>query len=205
MKKTAPIITCARHRMQIDGKGVTTLVLFYGCPLRCRWCLNSYSFSPDTQRKVMTTEELYHKVKIDNLYFLATGGGITFGGGEPLLYPDFLAEFCGICPDSWNMCVETSLSVPWENILAIANYIDIFYIDCKDSNPEIYERYTGSQNDLMIDNLKKLLSIVPAERIILRLPLIPSYNTEDDRQKSLEFFKAMGITQFDEFTYIVKD
>ena len=30
-------------------------------------------------------EELYNHVKQDDLYFRATGGGVTFGGGEPLL------------------------------------------------------------------------------------------------------------------------
>jgi len=87
---TAPVITCDRHRIATDGVGVTTLVCFHGCPLRCKYCINPFSFAPDTRRADMTAEQLYQKVKVDELYFLATGGGITFGGGEPLLYPEFL-------------------------------------------------------------------------------------------------------------------
>ena len=197
----APVITCARHRIQCDGQGITTLVAFYGCPLRCRWCLNPFSYDPAVRRTMMTPQQLYDRVKIDDLYFLATAGGITFGGGEPLLYPDFLAQFRQIAPESWHICAETSLSVPWENVEKAAGCIDLFYVDCKDANPEIYRSYTGKDNQLMIDNLRKLLALVSPQRIILRIPLIPQYNTEEDQQNSRLFFHQMGITQFDLFSY----
>ena len=197
----APIVTCARHRMQCDGQGITTLVVFYGCPLRCRWCINPFTYDPAVRRTMMTPQQLYDRVKIDDLYFLATGGGITFGGGEPLLYPDFLTQFRQIAPESWHICAETSLAVPWENVEKAAGCIDLFYVDCKDANPEIYRSYTGADNQRMIDNLQKLLALVSHERIILRIPLIPEYNTAEDQRSSRLFFEKMGITQFDLFSY----
>ncbi len=201
---TAPVITFSRLRMQTDGKGVTTLVCFHGCPLRCAWCINPFSFAPDTKRTDMTPKELYDKVKVDNLYFLATGGGVTFGGGEPLLYADFIKEFRSICGNKWHLCAETSLNVPAENVKLAAECIDMFYVDCKDTNHEIYSRYTGKDNRNMLENLKMLVDLVGAERITVRLPLIPQYNTEEDRQKSRYLLAKMGITQFDEFTYKIK-
>ena len=36
-----PLIGICRHRLTTDGTGVTTLVAFHGCPLCCRYCLNS--------------------------------------------------------------------------------------------------------------------------------------------------------------------
>lgn len=197
----APIVTCARHRMQCDGQGITTLVVFYGCPLRCRWCINPFTYDPAVRRTMMTPQQLYDRVKIDDLYFLATGGGITFGGGEPLLYPDFLAQFREIAPESWHICAETSLAVPWENVEKAAGCIDLFYVDCKDANPEIYRSYTGADNQRMIENLQKLLALVSPRRIILRIPLIPEYNTAEDQRSSRLFFEKMGITQFDLFPY----
>ena len=197
----APVITCARHRIQCDGQGITTLVAFYGCPLRCRWCLNPFSYDPAVRRTMMTPQQLYDRVKIDDLYFLATGGGITFGGGEPLLYPDFLTQFREIAPESWHICAETSLAVPWENVEKAAGCIDLFYVDCKDANPEIYRSYTGADNQRMINNLQKLLALVSPRRIILRIPLIPEYNTAEDQLSSRLFFEKMGITQFDLFPY----
>lgn len=198
---TAPVIAWARHRMQTDGQGITTLVCFHGCPLRCKWCINPFSYLPDTKRTEMTAQELFDKVRIDDLYFLATGGGITFGGGEPLLYAPFLQEFRRLCGDRWHLCAETSLAVPWENVAVAAECIDVFYVDCKDTDPEVYLKYTGRNNQLMIENLKKLLQLIGPQRIIVRVPLIPDYNTEKQRQKSRDFLFSMGIEQFDLFTY----
>ena len=36
-KHCAKIIGVVRHRLSTDGDGVTTLVAFHGCPLRCRY------------------------------------------------------------------------------------------------------------------------------------------------------------------------
>lgn len=187
--------------MQTDGQGVTTLVCFHGCPLRCRYCLNPFSFDPKTRREMLSPQALYEKVKIDELYFLATGGGITFGGGEPLLYADFLKEFREICGKEWHFCAETSLNVPWEQVQTAAGCIDTFYIDCKDTNPDIYRRYTSRDNVQMLENLQRLVDTIGPERIILRLPLIPEFNTDEDRQTSRRLLESMGITQFDLFTY----
>jgi pyruvate formate lyase activating enzyme len=150
---------------------------------------------------MLTPRELYEKVRIDELYFLATGGGITFGGGEPLLYSDFLQEFRGICEKDWHLCAETALNVPWENVAKAADCIDHFYIDCKDTNPDIYRRYTGQDNARMLDNLRRLLEIVDPERITLRVPLIPKFNTEEDQIRSRNLLQTMGIVNFDLFTY----
>ena len=199
---TAPIVTFARHRMQTDGRGVTTLVCFYGCPLRCKMCLNPFTFSPDTKTEVLTPRELYDRVKIDELYFLATNGGVTFGGGEPLLYPDFLAEFRNICGNDWHNCVETSLNVPTKNVEKAAGVIDHFIIDCKDTAPHIYKSYTGRDNALMLNNLNKLTSLIPTDRITVRVPLITNHNTESDRNRSVEYLHSIGITDIDLFEYI---
>lgn len=198
---TAPVITCDRHRLATDGVGVTTLVCFHGCPLRCQYCINPFSFAPDTRRTDMTPEQLYQKVKVDELYFLATGGGVTFGGGEPLLYPDFLAEFRRICGESWHLCAETSLNVPWEYVRKAAECIDVFYVDVKDTNPDIYRRYTGQENAQALENLSKLAEMVGPDRIVVRLPLIPDYNTDEDRVRSQALLTAIGLNQFDLFTY----
>lgn len=198
---TAPFVARARHRMLVDGQGVTTLVCFHGCSLRCHWCLNPFTLDPSTKKEMLTPRELYEKVRMDELYFLATGGGVTFGGGEPLLYSDFLREFRGICGTDWHLCAETALNVPWENVARVADCIDHFYIDCKDTDPDIYLRYTGQDNARMLDNLRRLLEITDPERITVRVPLIPGFNTEEDQIRSRNLLQNMGVVNFDLFTY----
>ena len=201
MEYTAPVIAVSRLRMKIDGPGITTLVCFHGCPLRCRWCLNPFSFAPETKKTNMTAQQLYEQVKLDELYFLSTGGGITFGGGEPLLYPGFLQDFRRVCGEQWHLCAETSLAVAWENVQLAAECIDHFYVDCKDTDPAIYRRYTGRDNALMLDNLEKLLARIGADRITVRIPLIPEFNTAEDQQRSRQKLEAIGIRNFDLFCY----
>lgn len=198
---TAPVITCSRLRMQTDGQGITTLVCFHGCPLRCKWCINAFTLAADTKYRIMTPLELYEKVKVDGLYFVATGGGVTFGGGEPLLQAGFIKEFRQLCGQDWHICAETSLNVPWENVELAAAAVDLFIIDCKDTDPSIYKAYTGKDNAPMLENLKKLLSLVGPERILVRIPLIPEYNHEKNREKSKALLSQMGITNFDMFAY----
>lgn len=199
--RQAPIMAISRNRIHTDGEGVTTLVGFLGCPLRCRWCLNPFSFDPSTKHTLMTPSQLYERLKVDELYFLATGGGVTFGGGEPLLQGDFIKEFRSLCGDEWHLYAETSLAVPYEQVQKAAECIDEFIIDVKDTNPAIYRRYTGQENSLVLENLKGLLTCVPSQKIMVRLPLIPEFNTEEDRQKSHALLCAMGVTRFDFFPY----
>ena len=109
-----------------------------------------------------------------------------------------------MCGADWHLCAETSLAVPWENVQIATECIDIFYVDCKDTNPAIYRSYTGKDNALMLENLRKLLELVGSDRILVRLPLIPEYNTPEDRARSKNLLQKMGVTQFDAFSYRIK-
>lgn len=200
---TAPFIAVNRHRLTTDGEGVTTLVAFYGCPLRCRYCLNPQCLQVDGVWRRLTPGELYSEVEIDDLYFIATGGGICFGGGEPLLYPDFIRTFSKLMNPEWKLTVETSLNVPLENIKTIATLVQMWYIDIKDFSPTIYNAYTGKDNTQVIRNLVWLAANGYTDKVILRLPLIPDYNTEEDRLLSQQRLEALGFAHFDKFTYLV--
>lgn len=80
-----PIFAISRLRMGTDGSGTTTLVTFMGCPLKWKYCLNKKCHEPvyetdgKTLRKgimMLSPQELYDIVKIDNIYFQSTGGRI---------------------------------------------------------------------------------------------------------------------------------
>ncbi|MBQ9151141.1 MAG: radical SAM protein [Clostridia bacterium] len=202
---TFPLAFCDRLRMATDGAGVTALVGAYGCPLQCRMCINPQTWhnrsdgKPDFER--VTPEQLYERVKIDSLYYLATGGGVTFGGGEPLLHTDFLEAFRAVCPPDWHLYAESCLHIPAAHIPVAARVVDHFFIDVKDMNPAIYTQYTTRDNTLVKENLRTLLSLVGADRITVRVPHIPNFNTDADVKASVEELKAMGVEKLDLFTY----
>lgn len=198
------IIGVARHRLSTDGDGVTTLVAFHGCPLRCRYCLNPQSLGDGSRLREYSPQSLYDEVRIDELYFLATNGGITFGGGEPCLRPDFISEFRGLCGPAWQVNLETSLSVPTANIKVLLPVVNTLIIDIKDMNSDIYRNYTGQSNDLVFDNLHLIAESRRQSDCIIRLPLIPNYNTDADRNTSRKALEALGFTRFDLFTYQIR-
>lgn len=201
---TAPFIAINRHRLTTDGEGVTTLVGFHGCPLHCEYCLNAQCLQADGVWCRLTPGELYSEVEIDDLYFVATGGGICFGGGEPLLRSDFIKAFAEIMNPEWKLTIETSLNVPLENVKAIASLVQMWYVDIKDMNPDVYKAYGCKENKQVVSNLQWLAANGYADKVIIRLPLIPEYNTDEDRQRSQQQLEEMGFTNFDKFNYIVR-
>ena len=199
---SAPLIGVVRHRLETDGEGVTTLVAFHGCPLHCRHCLNPQCLRPDGARRSVTVRQLLDEVSVDDLYFQATGGGICFGGGEPLLHADFIAAFCQACPAEWKMSIETSLHADLGPIQKLLPHIDTFFVDVKDLNPDIYHRYTQRDISPLRENLLWLSQHADRGRIVLRLPLIPGFNTSEDVARSRAALEAMGFSRLVELTYI---
>lgn len=199
-----PLLSLVRLRMGTDGSGVTTLVAGAGCPLCCRWCINARLLA-EAPAEMVTAETLLKRVKIDDLYFRATGGGICFGGGESLLHTDFIRRFREIAPAEWRITVETSLAVPAENVLHAVDAVDTFIVDCKDMDPGIYHRYTDGDSTLMTENLRRLLQKAGPDRILVRVPLIPQYNTAEDQARSSEVLRKAGVRRLDLFSYVVPD
>ena len=196
-----PLFALARHRLSTDGQGVTTLAAAWGCPLRCRMCLNPQSWREETPVRRVSPQELYDMVKIDDLYFQATGGGVTFGGGEPLAHAPFIRAFRGLCGGAWRLCAETCLNVPEALLDDAIEALDEFIVDIKDTNPAIYRRYTGADNARALNNLEALAQRIDPGRILARVPLIPGYNTNEDVEASLQRLRSMGVQRFDTFTY----
>ena len=197
----------ARHRMGTDGGGVSTLVAFWGCPLHCRYCLNDYCHDPKTPYREIEPKELAQKLMVDEIYYRMSGGGIVFGGGEPLLNAEYIQAVVELIPDDIPIRVETSLNVPWKNVEPLCGLVDDWIIDIKDLNPEIYAGYTGMDNSAVKENCKKLVRQYrmqgsdPKEHILFRVPLIPGFNTEKDVGKSVAELADLG--RIDRFEYRV--
>lgn len=202
---TFPLAFWDRLRMDTDGAGVTALVGAYGCPLQCKLCINPQTWQGRTDGKPpferVTPEELYDRVRIDSLYYLATGGGVTFGGGEPLLHTDFLAAFREIVPRDWHIYAESCLHIPSENLRAAAAVVDHFFVDIKDMDPAVYKAYTGRDNTLVKENLALLLTLAGKDRVTVRVPHIPGFNTAARVEASVAELKGMGVDLLDVFTY----
>lgn len=197
---SANITGWERLRHNTDGNGVRTLIIMPQCQLECKFCINNHLVNKYPRKGKITVDNLYKNLKKDCVYFEMSGGGITFGGGEPLLQPGFISEFKRKYP-MIDIDVQTSLNVPFENIEIIMNCIDVWHIDIKDMNNDIYQKYTGSSNVLVKQNLHQLIKNVPSERLHIRVPIIEGFNTEEDVRKSVSELKKMGILNIEIFRY----
>lgn len=194
-----PIYAISPHRFCTDGFGVTTLVALYGCPLHCKWCINPRSQHTPKDARRLTPQELYDEVKHDDILFRATSGGVTFGGGEPCLYPDFIEEFSNLCSPDWNIRIETSLNVPTENVLSLLPVIDEWLVDIKLWDVKKYKDYTGKENDLVLQNLEHLLSI--QEKVVVRVPIIEGFCDESEANQTKQFLCKLGFNDVQQYLY----
>ncbi|MBQ3635243.1 MAG: radical SAM protein [Bacteroidales bacterium] len=199
----APFIGILRHRIGVDGQGVTTLAAFHGCPLRCRYCLNPQSTREGTKVEMLTSEELVERVRVDDLYFKATGGGVTFGGGEPGLRAGFIESFREIADKEWKINIETSLNIDRESVETLLRVADTIVVDIKDMDGEVYRAYTGRENRRVVENLKYIAERGMQGRCVVRVPKIEGYNTEEWQRRSVEELREMGYGELDVFEYKV--
>lgn len=198
------IMGISRLRTGTDGKGITTLVTFYKCPLKCKYCINDRCHDDKFALTDYTTQELLDLIMIDDLYFRMSGGGVTFGGGEPLLQTKFIERFAKDAPKEWKIRIETSLNVTWNAIEPLIPYVDQWIIDVKDMNNEIYKEYTGVGNARVKLNLKRLAKMIPVECIYLRFPNILGYNSTEDIERSLDELAYIDCTK-EVFDYVYVD
>ena len=130
-----------------------------------------------------TPSSLLKRIENDSRYFCLHGergdekGGLTFSGGEPMLYPDFIAEFCALVPDI-HTAMETSGFAAAGAFKRVADCIDLFLFDFKIADPRKHEAWCGVDNSLILRNLDFLYR--SGKEIILRLPLIQGVNDTAD-------------------------
>lgn len=181
-----------------------------GCPLKCKYCLNEkchksiYEDNRYRLRKgvyMVTPKSLYDMVQRDNIYFQATNGGICFGGGEPTMNVEFIREFAKLCGQRWRITIETALTCSYNDIKALADIVDEWIVDVKDMNSNIYMQYTGKTSAIR-QELKSLKMLVPMEKITIRVPHIPDYNTDEDVKASVAELREGGFTNIQEDNYI---
>lgn len=208
MTNTA-IVTDIQRSSIHDGPGIRTTVFFKGCPLNCVWCHNPECIKKEPQMllypqkcigcgmcekgcfsgakvvcgKEMTANEIFKEILLDKAYY-ATDGGVTFSGGEPMMYPEILKELIFLCKkEGINTAIETSLIAFNEEVF---KSLDFVMADFKIWDNEKHKKYTGVSNQNIKENFKRLDKLnVP---FIVRTPIIPDINDTKDEIISIRDF-----------------
>ena len=126
--------------------------------------------------------ELVDVLERDRVFFDASGGGVTFSGGEPLLQPEFLKGCLEDCRERGiHTAVDTCGLAPREEVLEIAGLADLVLYDVKHPDPERHRVETGADNALILDNLAAVSEL--GVELWIRIPLVPGFN---DQPESIE-------------------
>ncbi len=195
--------TINRHRFTVDGKGITTLVGLYGCPLQCKYCINKDVLC-SARYQEMSPQKLADAVMIDYCYFVASGGGVTLGGGEPLLYAEEICELKTILPNGVNVNMETSLNADSSKLDCVLGYADSMIIDVKSLSPGIYEAYTGVKPDRMRRNLDVVCRNGLQWKCKIRIPHIPGFTSDEDIERTKTAIGQMGFDNVEVFQYVIR-
>ncbi len=137
--------------------------------------------------KPMTVAEVVSEVLRDRPFYERSGGGVTLSGGEPTMHQEFaLALLRSLKREGLHTVIETSGLVRWERLREIAEHVDLFYYDLKGILPARHKDNTGVDNQLILDNARKLIELGKA--IVFRLVMVPGHNADAEHLAELNRF-----------------
>ena len=155
-----------------QGEGVLIgqrqiFVRFAGCNLNCNYCDTKNSISKN-QGILMTPAEVVSKIES---ILTSDCHIISFTGGEPSLYPEFINEVSKLT--NLDIMLETNGTLP-ENIDLIKN-LDIVSLDIK-----LKEQFNGSyKEDILLNEIKSLnLLIEKSINVYCKVVILPSLKIE---------------------------
>jgi len=191
---------CPRRAISVDKTGgiITNFDLCY----RCGKCTD---VCPAEARILygnkMTAEEVVKIVSRDHPFYRNSGGGVTISGGEPGMQPDFVEAIIELLNHQGiHTAIETCGNMNKKIFSQLIAGVDLVLFDFKHIDPEKHLKYTGTDNTMIVKNLKSISSAILNSQehpeLIIRIPLIPEHNTQPDQlQATASFLKSLKVVK----------
>ena len=172
----------------VDGPGTRMTTFLAGCPLQCLYCHN-----PDTMEmrrgEPVTADELLTRIARYRRIFEATGGGVTFSGGEPLMQPAFVARLLrGAKEMGLHTALDTSGYLGAHCSEAMLDDIDLVLLDVKSGIPETYKKVTGRELEPTLEFGRRLAA--RGTEIWVRFVLVPGLTDAPENVEAIADYVA---------------
>lgn len=143
-----------------------------------------------------SVSQLTEQLLFDRVYYEMSKGGVTFSGGEPTLYMNYLqAVSKALKKKSVHIAIQTSGAFSLSEFRSVLlPYIDLVYFDLKLVDPLEHEKYTGRDNEEILTNFSYLLRTEEVD-VVPRVPLVPHITATKKNITSIAgFLKRNGCS-----------
>ena len=136
--------------------------------------------------RLMDADDVIREVQKHRLFYSYSGGGITFSGGEATSQPALLDCLSRELYDlGYSLDIESCGYFDFESVRPSLERMDLIFMDLKHMDPEVHQKYTGVRNELILENIKNLGSLVSgdgtgAPDIVIRIPVIGGVNDSEE-------------------------
>jgi pyruvate formate lyase activating enzyme len=125
----------------------------------------------------------------DRRFYEESGGGVTISGGDPLVQHEFTLEILTLCNTAGlHTAIETGLQGAWTVLEGFLPLTDLFIVDLKLADTRAHSDYTGSGNELIRENYRRLAAL-PID-LLTRIPLIPGATADRENIEAIARFIA---------------
>jgi len=156
-------------------------------PQACLRCMACTGVCPggalETASRSMELEDVVQQVLSDRVFYRSRGG-LTVSGGEPTAQREgLLALLEAVKAEGVSTCLETCGYFPEDLVPLLAEKVDLFLYDVKDTDDARHKENTGVGLDRILGNLRRLDDL--GAETVMRCVLIPEVNLNEEHANAL--------------------
>jgi pyruvate formate lyase activating enzyme len=200
--KARCVAACPEQSITLSREGKATVDRGSCAP--CRECSEAcYYGALELIGREMTLAEVLLEVEKDRPFYRRSGGGVTVGGGEPLMQAEFVTRLLEACQARHlHTAVETTGFGSKRHLEAMLEHVDLVYFDVKHMDPARHQEFTGVPNRPILENLRAVLSADRPCEVIVRITTIPGVNdSEENISASARFAAELGCEKIELVPY----
>jgi pyruvate formate lyase activating enzyme len=147
-----------------------------------------------------TSEDIARIIQKNAAILNASGGGVTFSGGEPLLQSDFLVEVLRSLRGVTDRAIQTCGYCDEDTFLRTVAECDRVLYDLKLIDSDAHKKYTGVENGKILKNYIALAR--SGKPFVTRIPLIPTVtDTAENIEGIARFMNECGVSYVELMPY----